>query len=103
LSSIRSSIATIAVIAHAARTISSQSCGTWEQLGGNLLLDTRCNYYDQNFEWRKGINFCLKNDGDVAGCARISSKCWAVQSSDLVPVMGRLARSFSWRQRWVNE
>src|SRR5262245_56205248 len=24
-------------------------------LGGNLLLDTRCNYYDQGFEWRQAI------------------------------------------------
>ncbi|MCI0408993.1 MAG: FAD binding domain-containing protein, partial [Acidobacteria bacterium] len=24
-------------------------------LGGNLCLDTRCNYYDQNYEWRKAI------------------------------------------------
>src|SRR5262249_50616061 len=24
-------------------------------LGGNLCLDTRCNYYDQNYEWRKSI------------------------------------------------
>jgi 4-hydroxybenzoyl-CoA reductase subunit beta len=56
-------------------------------IGGNLLLDTRCNYYDQNYEWRKGINFCLKKDGDVCWVAVGSSKCWAVQSSDLVPVM----------------
>jgi 4-hydroxybenzoyl-CoA reductase subunit beta len=56
-------------------------------IGGNLLLDTRCNYYDQNYEWRKGINFCLKKDGDVCWVAPGSAKCWAVQSSDLVPVM----------------
>ena len=56
-------------------------------IGGNLLLDTRCNYYDQNYEWRKGINFCLKKDGDICWVAPGSSKCWAVQSSDLVPVM----------------
>jgi 4-hydroxybenzoyl-CoA reductase subunit beta len=56
-------------------------------IGGNLLLDTRCNYYDQNYEWRKAINFCLKKDGDVCWVAPGSSKCWAVQSSDLVPVM----------------
>jgi 4-hydroxybenzoyl-CoA reductase subunit beta len=56
-------------------------------IGGNLLLDTRCNYYDQNYEWRKGINFCLKKDGDVCWVAPGSTKCWAVQSSDLVPVM----------------
>ena len=33
-------------------------------LGGNLCLDTRCNYYDQNYEWRKAIDFCMKKDGD---------------------------------------
>ena len=33
-------------------------------LGGNLCLDTRCNYYNQNYEWRKAIDFCLKKDGD---------------------------------------
>jgi 4-hydroxybenzoyl-CoA reductase subunit beta len=51
------------------------------------LLDTRCNYYDQNYEWRKGVNFCLKKDGDTCWVAPGSSKCWAVQSSDLVPLM----------------
>jgi len=37
-------------------------------LGGNILLDTRCNYYDQSYEWRKSINFCLKKDGTT---------CWS--------------------------
>jgi 4-hydroxybenzoyl-CoA reductase subunit beta len=75
------------VVAHAARTISTPILRNMGTIGGNLLLDTRCNYYDQNFEWRKGINFCLKKDGDVCWVAPGSSKCWAVQSSDLVPVM----------------
>jgi 4-hydroxybenzoyl-CoA reductase subunit beta len=56
-------------------------------IGGNLLLDTRCNYYDQNYEWRRGINFCMKKDGDVCWVAPSSPKCWAVNSSDLAPVM----------------
>ena len=75
------------VVAHAARTISTPILRNMGTIGGNLLLDTRCNYYDQNYEWRKGINFCLKKDGDVCWVAVGSSKCWAVQSSDLVPVM----------------
>jgi 4-hydroxybenzoyl-CoA reductase subunit beta len=75
------------VIAEAARTISTPLLRNMGTIGGNLLLDTRCNYYDQNYEWRKGINFCLKKDGDVCWVAPGSSKCWAVQSSDLVPVM----------------
>ena len=75
------------VVARAARTISTPILRNMGTIGGNLLLDTRCNYYDQNYEWRKGINFCLKKDGDVCWVAPGSSKCWAVQSSDLVPVM----------------
>jgi 4-hydroxybenzoyl-CoA reductase subunit beta len=75
------------VIAQAARTISTPLLRNMGTIGGNLLLDTRCNYYDQNYEWRKGINFCLKKDGDICWVAPGSSKCWAVQSSDLVPVM----------------
>src|SRR5512132_3386393 len=74
-------------VADAARLISTPILRNMGTIGGNLLLDTRCNYYDQNFEWRKGINFCLKKDGDVCWVAPGSSKCWAVQSSDLVPVM----------------
>jgi len=82
------------VIARAARTISTPILRNMGTIGGNLLLDTRCNYYDQNYEWRKGINFCLKKDGDVCWVAPGSSKCWAVQSSDLVPVMVAIGARF---------
>src|SRR5262249_39726064 len=74
-------------VARAAGLIATPLLRNMGTIGGNLLLDTRCNYYDQNYEWRRGINFCLKKDGDVCWVAPGSSKCWAVQSSDLVPVM----------------
>ncbi|HJU53400.1 MAG TPA: xanthine dehydrogenase family protein subunit M [Pyrinomonadaceae bacterium] len=74
-------------LAQAARTISTPILRNMGTIGGNLLLDTRCNYYDQNYEWRKGINFCMKKDGEVCWVAPGSSKCWAVQSADLVPLM----------------
>jgi 4-hydroxybenzoyl-CoA reductase subunit beta len=56
-------------------------------LGGNLCLDTRCNYYNQTHEWRKAIDFCMKKDGAVCWVAPSSPRCWAVNSSDLAPVM----------------
>src|SRR3982751_4232901 len=74
-------------LAAAAKLISTPLLRNMGTIGGYLLLDTRCNYYDQNYEWRKGINFCLKKDGGICWVAPGSSKCWAVQSSDLVPVM----------------
>ena len=56
-------------------------------LGGNLCLDTRCNYYDQNYEWRKAIDFCLKKDGDTCWVAPSSRRCLAVSSTDTAPML----------------
>lgn len=56
-------------------------------LGGNLSLDTRCNYYDQSYEWRKAIDFCLKRDGDICWVAPSSRRCLAVSSTDTAPML----------------
>jgi 4-hydroxybenzoyl-CoA reductase subunit beta len=73
-------------VAHAARVVSTPLLRNMGTIGGNLLLDTRCNYYDQNYEWRKSIDFCMKRDGEICWVAPTSKRCWAVQSSDGVPV-----------------
>ena len=62
-------------------------------LGGNLCLDTRCNYYDQNYEWRKAIDFCMKKDGKVCWVATGSPKCLAVSSTDTAPALLALGAS----------
>jgi len=54
--------------------------------GGNLCVDTRCNYYDMTYEWRKAAGFCLKKDGDICLVAPSSPRCWAVSSSDTAPM-----------------
>ena len=56
-------------------------------LGGNLCLDTRCNYYDQNYEWRKAIDFCMKKDGKICWVATGSPTCLAVPSTDTAPAL----------------
>ena len=56
-------------------------------VGGNLCLDTRCNYYDQNYEWRKAIDFCMKKDGETCWVATSSPKCLAVSSTDTAPAL----------------
>ncbi|MGH9399507.1 MAG: FAD binding domain-containing protein, partial [Thermoanaerobaculia bacterium] len=74
-------------LAHAIEEISTPPLRNMGTLGGNLLLDTRCNYYDQNYEWRQAINFCMKKDGEVCWVAPGSPRCLAVQSADSVPVL----------------
>ena len=59
-------------------------------IGGNLCLDTRCTYYDQNYEWRKAIGFCMKKDGGTCWVATSSPKCLAVSSTDTAPVLQAL-------------
>jgi 4-hydroxybenzoyl-CoA reductase subunit beta len=65
-------------------TVHLRNMGT---LGGNLCLDTRCNYYNQNYEWRKAIDFCLKKDGEICWVATASKRCVAASSTDTAPAL----------------
>jgi 4-hydroxybenzoyl-CoA reductase subunit beta len=56
-------------------------------LGGNICLDTRCNYYDQNYEWRQAIGFCMKKEGTTCWVAPSSDHCLAVSSTDTAPML----------------
>jgi len=74
-------------LAQAASFVATPQIRNMATLGGNLCLDTRCNYYDQNYEWRKAIGFCLKKNGDTCWVAPGSSKCMAVSSTDTAPAL----------------
>jgi len=74
-------------LAQAASLVATPQIRNMATLGGNICLDTRCNYYDQSYEWRKSINFCLKKDGTTCWVAPGSSKCMAVSSTDTGPAL----------------
>jgi 4-hydroxybenzoyl-CoA reductase subunit beta len=74
-------------LAQAASQVATPQIRNMATLGGNLCLDTRCNYYDQNYEWRKAINFCMKKDGVTCWVAPSSPKCVAVSSTDTAPAL----------------
>lgn len=76
-----------AALATAAQLVSTPQLRAMGTLGGNLCLDTRCNYYDQEFWWRKALGFCMKKDGEICMVAPGSSRCWAVSSTDCAPVV----------------
>ncbi len=82
-----------AAFAHAVREISTPLLRNMGTIGGNLCLDTRCNYYDQNYEWRKAIDFCLKRDGSVCWVATASKRCVAASSTDCAPALIALGAS----------
>ena len=73
-------------LAQACGVVSTPQVRYMGTLGGNLLVDPRCNYYNQTYAWRKAVGFCMKRDGDICLVARSSPRCWAVSSSDSAPV-----------------
>src|SRR5437868_9351741 len=73
-------------LGQACGSVSTPQVRTMGTLGGNLLVDPRCNYYNQTYSWRKAVGICLKKDGDICLVARSSPRCWAVSSSDTAPV-----------------
>jgi 4-hydroxybenzoyl-CoA reductase subunit beta len=74
-------------LTQAASQVATPQIRNMATLGGNICLDTRCNYYDQSYEWRKAIDFCLKKDGTTCWVAPGSSKCMAVSSTDTAPAL----------------
>jgi 4-hydroxybenzoyl-CoA reductase subunit beta len=74
-------------------------------IGGNLCLDTRCTYYDQSYEWRKAIDFCMKKDGGTCWVATSSPTCLAVSSTDTAPMLqalgARVRLVSAGGERWV--
>ena len=74
-------------LAHAAGLVSTPQLRNMGTIGGNVFVDTRCNYYDQTFFWRQAAGFCIKKDGDICLVAPKSKFCLAVFSSDTAPVL----------------
>src|SRR5579864_2597983 len=77
----------LTALAQAASFVATPQIRNMATLGGNLCLDTRCNYYDQSYEWRKAIGFCLKKDGATCWVAPGSAICMAVSSTDTAPAL----------------
>lgn len=80
-------VARYPALAKAVGWISSPVLRNQGTIGGNVCLDTRCTYYDQNEEWRQAISYCMKAEGKVCWVAPSSPRCWAVQSADSVPML----------------
>ncbi|HVB85539.1 MAG TPA: FAD binding domain-containing protein [Candidatus Dormibacteraeota bacterium] len=83
----------------AASAVATPHIRNMATLGGNICLDTRCLYYDQNYEWRKAINFCMKKEGDTCWVAPGSDRCMAVSSTDTAPALIALGAHVRLRSR----
>ncbi len=56
-------------------------------VGGNLLVETRCFFFNQSYFWRASLGYCLKADGDRCHVVPQKEKCYATFSGDLAPAL----------------
>jgi 4-hydroxybenzoyl-CoA reductase subunit beta len=80
-------------LAKAAGLVSTPQLRNMGTIGGNLCVDTRCTFYNQNESWRQALTYCMKKDGDTCWVAPSSPRCWAVSSSDTATIMIALGAS----------
>jgi 4-hydroxybenzoyl-CoA reductase subunit beta len=74
-------------LAMAAAAVSTPQLREMGTIGGNVCLDTRCNYYNQSEFWREAREFCLKKGTDICRVAPNGTGCYAVSSCDTAPVL----------------
>jgi 4-hydroxybenzoyl-CoA reductase subunit beta len=74
-------------LAQAASLIAGPQLRTMGTLGGNVMLDTRCQWYNQTHFWRQALGFCLKKDGTVCHVVEKGNKCVAAASNDSAPAL----------------
>jgi 4-hydroxybenzoyl-CoA reductase subunit beta len=80
-------VARYPALATAVASISSPPLRNMGTLGGNVCVDTRCTYYNQTEEWRRSIDYCMKEEGSICWVATSSPRCWAHTASDSAPVL----------------
>lgn len=74
---------TVPVVPHTAGLIASPLIRNSGTLGGNLMLENRCFFFNQSFAWRESIDFCLKASGTACHVVPQEKKCYATFSADL--------------------
>ncbi|MBK9400179.1 MAG: FAD binding domain-containing protein [Bacteroidetes bacterium] len=71
----------------AAKSVASPVIRKTATLGGNLLCENRCVFYNQSEWWRKAVGFCLKCDGDICIATGGKKNCFSKIVSDTAPVL----------------
>ncbi|MCI4363639.1 MAG: FAD binding domain-containing protein [Thermoplasmata archaeon] len=77
-------------VAEAVREVATPLVRASGTVGGNLLLETRCFFFNQTYPWRQSLGFCLKADGDRCHVVPQKERCYATFSGDLAPALAAL-------------
>jgi len=67
--------------------VASPTITNMATLGGNLLQNTRCMYYDQSGMVLNGLERCHKRGGTVCLAVKGSKRCFSVYQGDMAPAL----------------
>jgi len=82
-------------LAQAASLVAGPQLRQMGTLGGNVMLDTRCQWYNQTYFWRQALGFCLKKDGTLCHVVAGGKNCVAAASNDTAPALITLEAELS--------
>ncbi len=70
------------VLIQAADVVASPVIRKTATIGGNLLVENRCIFYNQSEWWREAVGYCLKCDGDICIATGGKKNCFSKFVSD---------------------
>lgn len=56
-------------------------------IGGNVLCENRCLFYNQSEWWRESVGYCLKCEGDICIATQGKNACFSELVSDTAPAL----------------
>lgn len=75
------------VLIEAAKAVGSPLIRKTATIGGNILCENRCIYYNQSEWWREAVGFCLKCNGSVCIASGGKKACFSEFVSDTAPYL----------------
>lgn len=75
------------VLIEAADSVGSPLIRNTATLGGNILCENRCFYYNQSEWWREAVGYCLKCNGDICIVTNTDKACYSEMVSDTCPAL----------------
>jgi len=76
-----------AMLIEAALSVGSPLIRKTATIGGNVLCENRCLFYNQSEWWRESVGYCLKCDGDVCIATQGKNACFSELVSDTAPAI----------------
>ncbi|MCC7050340.1 MAG: FAD binding domain-containing protein [Bacteroidia bacterium] len=75
------------MLIEAAKAVGTPLIRKTATIGGNILCENRCFYYNQSDWWREAVGYCLKCNGDICIATGGKNACFSEMVSDTAPAL----------------